>query len=339
MPKVSIILPNLNQAQFLPERINTIINQSFKDWECIIIDGHSTDGSLDIFNNLIEKDKRFTLNKREPKGVYDAWNFGISLAQGEFIYIATADDTMTTNFLDKMLCALKENPDCHIAECNLKLIDENSVELPENKQWVNFESAQFLKEYIFKPHKRIAPYDGLLYTGDIGTIYTSITGLLVKTEVYRKHGLFLTNVGNIADFEWGARMGLCYNIIHIPSFLATWRIHDTQLTRRTSIIKEDLLINRLNLLHLAKENASKILNYSNIIKNNTLIKREIFFSRFSKKQKHVGTKLALLILLYKHPIFVSSFIIHSFLNKIPCKNELLKNEIIKNNLINNIRYI
>lgn len=224
---ISIILPTYNSIRFLEERMHTIFSQTLVDWECIVIDGQSTDGTWEYFLKLEENDKRFKLFQFPPKGVYDAWNKGIERCTAEYICIATSDDTMTSSFLEEMLDALQRNSECELAHCCLTVIDENSN--PTENQWVNWSKVKFFGSKINEEHIRIAPHDGLVHAG-WNTVYTSVTQLLIKKSLFDKIGDFSTNFGNIADFEWGMRAGFVANVVHVPKFLATWRKHGGQLT-------------------------------------------------------------------------------------------------------------
>lgn len=227
-PAISIILPNLNHREFLEERVASIIQQTYADWECIIVDGFSRDGSFEYLSNIVQDDKRFKLYQRLAIGPYDAWNYGIEKADGQYIYIATSDDTMTLDFLEKMKDALDNNYECDIAHCNLTIINKDSKELPKN-DWSKWEKNIYFGEWLYKKHIRIAPHDGILHAV-FQTVYTSITEIVIRKSLFDKIGLFRTDKGNIADYEWGMRATLVSNIVHIPEFLASWRIHDRQLT-------------------------------------------------------------------------------------------------------------
>lgn len=225
--KVSIILPNLNTPlKYLGVRLETILNQSFTDWECIIIDGFSNNGSWEYLNERIKSDARFQIYQKPRRGIYNAWNEGIRLGQGKYIYIATSDDTMSESFLQRMVVELDENPECSLAHCCLQIIDD-SGNLKENDSWDNYYPTQYFQEIIKKKHIRLSPHDGVLHSG-LKTLYTSVTQLLIRSELFQKIGLFLEDKGSMADFEWGMRAGLVSNVLHIPEYLATWRKYDGQ---------------------------------------------------------------------------------------------------------------
>jgi glycosyltransferase involved in cell wall biosynthesis len=227
---ISIVLPNLNtDLKFLEPRIKSIINQSCTDWECIIVDGFSDNGSWQYLQEAARADKRFSLCQKPKQGIYNAWNEGIKLASGEYIYIATADDTMSDNFIDVMLAALEKHSECSIAHCCLQIINEQGENLVENS-WDDYYPTQYFGDKMKRVHVRKAPHDGLLHAF-IKTVYTSITQLLIKKELFDRVGLFVEDAGSIADMDWGMRASLLADVIHIPEYLATWRIHDRQATK------------------------------------------------------------------------------------------------------------
>jgi len=90
MPKISIITVCKNAEQFIEKTILSVVSQTFKEYEYIIVDGGSTDGTLDIIKKY--EDKVDVLISEEDKGIYDAMNKGISLASGEYIIFLNAED-------------------------------------------------------------------------------------------------------------------------------------------------------------------------------------------------------------------------------------------------------
>jgi glycosyltransferase involved in cell wall biosynthesis len=104
IPAISILIPNYNKAPFLVNTLNSILNQSFSAWECIIVDDHSTDESRDIIKKFTERDSRFTLFLRPDnlaKGGNVCRNFALSKAIGEFVVFFDSDDWLTNDALEK----------------------------------------------------------------------------------------------------------------------------------------------------------------------------------------------------------------------------------------------
>jgi glycosyltransferase involved in cell wall biosynthesis len=252
---ISICLPILNARQYLPERWQSICNQTFQEWDLIVCDSGSHDGSWEFLQSLSATDQRVSLHRVSREGIYAGINECIRRASGEVIYIATADDTMEPKCLEQLLGALQNHPECGIVQCALRIIDENGVSLPEAEQWERYTLGMYDPKLVSRPNKRMAPHDGLLHPGLL-TIYTSLTQLLIRKSVFDRCGLFDGRWGAISDFEWGMRVGLLENCVYIPEKLATWRHHATQATDHadTYVRREKML----QMVHAAFEKSVTI---------------------------------------------------------------------------------
>lgn len=134
-PKVSIILPNHNYADFIPDAIASIKAQTLPDWECIIIDDASTDNSVDVIKNLIQGDNRFKLFvNSESLGVSAARNVGLDAAKGEYITFLDSDDCYMEYFLE-MLVALSKNTGSDIAGAMTGFVGPYFKYKPSNIKW------------------------------------------------------------------------------------------------------------------------------------------------------------------------------------------------------------
>ena len=309
---ISIILPNLNHRQFLKERIESIQNQTFEDWECIVIDGFSDDGSWDFFLETAKNDARFKIFQEPRKGVYDAWNKGIERAAGEFIYIATSDDTMSPIFLEKMLAALLQHPECNLAHCCLTIIDERKT---VNKiDWNFLNPALYFKDLMKISHIRQKPHDAILYSC-LSSVYVSITQLLIRKKLFNEIGLFLTQYGSTADFEWCMRAAFFSDTIHVPEYLASWRLHAQQATQqnflKTTEHKKMLIF---FVKHAFKKFKNKNKNSNLKIKKRDLLfiyNYELFLLLLKEKKGKIKKALFLLSWFFKN----SQIVIHFLKNK------------------------
>ncbi len=99
--KISIIVPCFNHAQYLDECLESVLGQTFQDWECIIVNDGSSDNTEEGAKVWLEKDNRFKYVKKENGGLSSARNAGIILAKGEFILPLDADDKISINFLEE----------------------------------------------------------------------------------------------------------------------------------------------------------------------------------------------------------------------------------------------
>jgi glycosyltransferase involved in cell wall biosynthesis len=114
MTKVSIIVPCYNQAQFLDECLNSVVNQTNNDWECIIVNDGSQDNTNEIATLWTLKDSRFRYLFQENKGLSSSRNFGILNSQSDFILPLDADDKISPNYLEECLKPLIESENIKI---------------------------------------------------------------------------------------------------------------------------------------------------------------------------------------------------------------------------------
>ena len=127
-PVVSVILPNYNHSVYLEERIASILNQTYQDFELILLDDCSTDNSKDILLRYKDHPKVSSLvfNERNTGNTFIQWDRGIRLAKGKYIWIAESDDCADNHFLEETVTALAKNPNATMCLTGSVLIDEHS---------------------------------------------------------------------------------------------------------------------------------------------------------------------------------------------------------------------
>jgi glycosyltransferase involved in cell wall biosynthesis len=235
-PTVSICVPNLNTRPFLPERFQTIRDQTFQDWELLVYDSYSNDGAWEYICEMAAREPRMRAWQGPRQGTPGSWNPCIREARGDYVYIATSDDTMPVDCLEKLVAALDGNPECDLAHCPLRVIDENGNELVETQRWWLEASAfaQSSGSLLHRFHVRRAPFDGLLHLLG-GSVYTSITQLLIRRTLFDRIGLFDSQWGSVGDFHWSMRAGLAGNTVHVPDTWGGWRIHRNQATANVGL--------------------------------------------------------------------------------------------------------
>lgn len=129
MPLVSVIIPNYNHAPFLRERIESVIGQSFGDFELIILDDASTDESRAVIERYRHHAKISPIiyNDRNSGSAFAQWKKGILAAKGEWIWIAESDDIADPEFLQSGVAAIREHPGMVIFYCDARIVDENGI--------------------------------------------------------------------------------------------------------------------------------------------------------------------------------------------------------------------
>ncbi len=132
MPTVSVIVPNYNHAPFLEQRIGSILYQTYQDFELILIDDCSTDGSRDIMENYRGNPhvSHIVYGETNSGSAFRQWDKGIELALGEWVWVAESDDYAEPIFLERMMNEVAKVPDCVLAYSATWWIDEKG-----NKLW------------------------------------------------------------------------------------------------------------------------------------------------------------------------------------------------------------
>lgn len=142
---VSIIIPTFNRAHLISETLDSVLAQTYENWECIIVDDGSTDNTVEVVNEFIKKDSRFQLHHRpldKKKGGNASRNYGFELSKGEFINWFDDDDVMMDAFLIEKLELFSEEIDLVI--CSGNYTDQNLNVL----NTIDLD----LKSYLFKDY-------------------------------------------------------------------------------------------------------------------------------------------------------------------------------------------
>ena len=244
-PKISVIVPAYNVEKYIEESLNSIINQTLKDIEIIIINDGSTDKSTEIINEISRNDSRVIVINQKNSGVSKARNIGMMLAKGDYISFIDSDDYIETDMLEKMYRAA-EKYDCDIVQCNYAI--DNNGERREVVQ--NIKPNKLLKE------NEIIEY---IKTGLIdGSLATYVWNKIFKRQFLRDNDLMFKEDLNMFE-DWYFIMDIITytkKMIFLPENLYNYRIAPNSLSRKYIYNHEDLILN----LQSAKLNYIKLWN-------------------------------------------------------------------------------
>lgn len=131
-PKVSVIVPNYNHAAYLKQRIDTVLAQSYTDFELILLDDCSTDNSREILCSYQGHPRvsHIVFNEQNSGSTFKQWNKGIALASGKYIWIAESDDFADPEFLEYSVKIMEDNPRVTLAFTGSQLVNEHGHHLP-----------------------------------------------------------------------------------------------------------------------------------------------------------------------------------------------------------------
>lgn len=138
--QLTIIIPVYNVRETLKRCVGSIVNQSFQDWEMLLVDDGSTDGSGQLADELAETDGRISVCHKQNGGLSDARNYGMERGRGEYFTFVDSDDQLAPGTLEPLMQMLEENPDCDVLEYDVHVHagheTQHRLSLPERK-WHN----------------------------------------------------------------------------------------------------------------------------------------------------------------------------------------------------------
>lgn len=120
---ISIIIATFNSSRTLAKALESVLTQNYSDWECIVVDGLSSDGTLDIIKNYELKDSRFKHISERDNGIYDAFNKGWHMAKGEWVYYLGSDDYVTKDGLRQLAAAATSSYGIISGHCYVEELD------------------------------------------------------------------------------------------------------------------------------------------------------------------------------------------------------------------------
>lgn len=205
-PKISVIIPVYNVEKYLCECINSIINQTFKDFEIIFVDDGSTDKTLQILKNYKDNDTRIFILQQHHSGAAEARNNGIKLARGKYIQFLDSDDYFEPTMLEELYHnAEKYNADLTV--CSAKKINEKgTVTENGNPLWPLYLDKVPLNR-VFAPEE---------FPDDIFNLFCVVPwNKLIKKDLITNHGLRFQNLSSSNDVAFGHLIKICAERIYV----------------------------------------------------------------------------------------------------------------------------
>ncbi len=213
---ISIIVPLFNYRRFIKDNIESILAQSIKDWELVIVDDCSTDNPYDIIK-YYESNKIRYIRLDKNLGYGNAKNVGIRAVSGEWIVVLDADDMLTKKSL----------------ELRLRLLDK------KRKKWCHAKAYEFggiEPPYKFKVRERrsFLRFKQMQKTGKYKDLWKSIHAqtVMIHIDIYRKVGLYEPSLRSMGDKEMWAR--IINNVgkpLFVNKYVAYYRQHGLQMHR------------------------------------------------------------------------------------------------------------
>jgi len=207
-PLISIIVPTYNRGSFISECIESVLNQSYTDWEMIIIDDGSTDSTKEIINTYLSE-PRIQYHYQENKGQSSARKKAIYLAKGKYLAFLDSDNIWLNQRLEFGLKAIQRNENIDLTYGDIIEIDENSTEVPmvNMKRFSGKVSSQLVKDN-----------------------FITMNTVLVKKSVVIKVKAFREEIKRADDYDMWLRLSAEHNFLYIPKVMVKYRVMDDQIS-------------------------------------------------------------------------------------------------------------
>jgi glycosyltransferase involved in cell wall biosynthesis len=234
MPKVSVIIPTYNRASLIAQTLQSVLAQTFHDFEVIVIDDGSKDNTRDVIAGF--KDPRIRYMYHENAGVAAARNTGIKASGGEYVSFLDSDDVLQPNALELSVAVLEKNPQTAFSHGNAYIMDEKQRVFGLRNRTEKDSYIIDGKEEIRKALRR-------------GNHITTST-VLARRQNLEKAGLFDTSfTSGSEDFDLWVRLAGTGDVAYIAAPLIIYRMHArsisgtqkmTELEKNNSIIYEKI---------------------------------------------------------------------------------------------------
>ena len=199
IPRLSIITPSYNQGQFLEQTIRSVLSQGYPNLEYIVMDGGSTDSSLEIIQRYADKFSYWT--SQPDNGQAEAINEGFRFATGKYIAWINSDDLYLPGCLQKAVDALEANPTAVMAFGQVEVINE------QGKKIAMFRPVTYIFNDLLT-YKTIVPQQAAVF----------------RRSMLAETGVLNTNLHFALDHEFFLRIGERYPVISLPDVMAQYRL-------------------------------------------------------------------------------------------------------------------
>jgi glycosyltransferase involved in cell wall biosynthesis len=229
VPKVSVIIPNYNHSRFLEKRIQSVLNQTYQDFEVIYLDDASTDNSHEVFAKFAgDKRIRTIYNQANSGSPFKQWNKGMREANGEYVWVAESDDYADQRLLAELVARLDKYPTVGIAYCQSWKVDENDKILSSMlERTVDLDKQRWKQDFVNSGKDECGRY--LIFKCTI----PNGSAVLIRRSVYERVGGADENMKYTGDWVLWVKMLLLSDIAFVAKPLNYYRKHKNSLTNNS----------------------------------------------------------------------------------------------------------
>jgi glycosyltransferase involved in cell wall biosynthesis len=212
IPPISVLLAVYNGGRYLRAAVDSILTQTLADFEFIIIDDGSTDGSSAVLAEYAAKDSRIRLVSRPNKGLTATLNEGLALARGEFLARMDADDTALPPRFERQIAYLREHPECVLVGSRVMLVDPEGLPI---RPWCHqLEHTEIDAAHLNRGWPVVHP------------------AVMMRTDAVRKVGAYRDQYNTLEDLDLFLRLAEVGKLANLPEILLHYRQHFDSVTHK-----------------------------------------------------------------------------------------------------------
>jgi glycosyltransferase involved in cell wall biosynthesis len=229
IPTISVIVPNYNHARYLRRRIDSILTQTYQDFELVLLDDCSTDSSREILATYADNTKvRLVYNTENSGSVFRQWNKGVRMALGRYVWIAESDDYADPRFLARLVQILKEQAEVAFAFCRSWSIGEHDEVFGYADSYLDrLDARHWTSDFIVDGREECRRFFALCDP------IPNTSAVVFRRDVYEKIGLADERFQMCGDYKAWAMMALEGKIAYVADPLNYYRSHRENVRTRT----------------------------------------------------------------------------------------------------------
>jgi glycosyltransferase involved in cell wall biosynthesis len=242
MPSVSIVIPAFNRARFLAVTLESVLRQTFQDWECVVVDDGSTDGTSEIAFAFARRDPRVRVARTQNSGASAARNRGFALTDpnSEFVTFMDSDDVWLPHALETLQVHARSDPAAAGAHALAETIDENGEVIKPGSYAARGRHRLGLegKELVQWPLSRPTNFSVLVN----GNVLFPPGLVLAHRAIYEQVGGFDETLQGAEDWDMLIRISRLGYLAFVDDVILMYRLHDANLGARPGIAQQAWLV-------------------------------------------------------------------------------------------------
>jgi glycosyltransferase involved in cell wall biosynthesis len=236
MATVSVIVPNYNHARFLRQRIESVLGQTYQDFELILLDDCSTDDSRAILSRYAEDSRvKLEFNRVNSSSTFKQWNKGVMLAQGKYVWIAESDDYADPRLLERLVAILEADATVAYAYCRSWRVSEDDRKDGFGDFYLtHLDASRWSAGYCASGKDECSKY--LIFHNTV----PNASGVVFRREIYERVGGADESLRLCGDWKLWAAMALTGRVAYLDEPLNYFRFHEATVRNKSKYEGRDV---------------------------------------------------------------------------------------------------